>query len=50
MRAAYRIEGRIDAHSPFVTNGEVAHDRDEVAGAIVDSGRAEALDHGHVGG
>jgi len=36
MRAANRIEGRIDATSSLAPCGEPAHSRDEVASAIVD--------------
>ena len=50
MRAADRIEGGIDAGAALAVCGEPTHGRDEVAGAIVDRGCAEALDHSQVRG
>ena len=50
MRAANRIKGCIDANSSFAPCGELAHNRDEVASAIVDRRCTVALDRSHVGG
>jgi hypothetical protein len=48
MRAADRIEGRIDAGAAFSPRGELAHRRDKITGAVVDRRSTEALDHRHV--
>ena len=50
MRATDRIEGGIDAGAALAACGKPAHGRDEIAGAIVDRGCAEALDHGQICG
>ena len=50
MRATDRIEGGIDASAALAARGEPAHGRNEVAGAIVDRGCAEALDHREICG
>ena len=47
MCAANRIKGGIDASTTLAACGE-RHGRNEVAGAIVDRGCAEALDHSQV--
>jgi hypothetical protein len=50
MRAADRIEGGINAGSAPPPCSEIAHRRDEIAGAIVDCGSAIALHHRQVCG
>jgi len=50
MRATNRVEGCVDANSSLAPCCEPAHSFDEVASAIVDRRRAEALDHSRVGG
>ena len=50
MRAADRIKCGIDASATRTAFGEPVHGRDEVAGAIVDRGCAEALDRSQISG